>query len=200
MERVGTRAVPAACAVRRGDRGRLTRLVAAVDVVGTTERFDLFWLQLADVVGFQHLEYVPSNTHTHTPGQRGGQEGGAGGGDVDISAALPAVWRNDEWAYGVIRAAQDERTACADAVEGQGGGGGGGQAGGGGGCNLTRRVKHFKSLSLEDGGRTRAGGRPPPSLYKLAEATPVGLHGSCAPLQRHAYRYNLSSLELDNMV
>ena len=25
------------------------------DVVGTTERFDLFWLQLADVVGFQHL-------------------------------------------------------------------------------------------------------------------------------------------------
>jgi hypothetical protein len=35
-----------------------------VDVVGTTDRFNLFWLQLADVVGFQHLEYVPSNTHS----------------------------------------------------------------------------------------------------------------------------------------
>ena len=57
--RVGPRPLPETCKISLGDRSRFERLVADVDVVGVTDRFDLFWLQLADVVGFQHLEYSP---------------------------------------------------------------------------------------------------------------------------------------------
>jgi len=101
----------------------------------------------------------------------------------------------------VIRAAQDERTACQDGggvgpsdgsgnsggsngsdgsggssgVESGGGGGGGGGEGLGGGCDLAARVQMFASLSFitspANGGRTRAGGHPPASALMLVDAT-----------------------------
>ena len=114
VRRLGDRRLPDECRVTDGDRDRLRAIVNAVDVVGTTERFDLFWMHLADVVGFQHLEYVVSNTR-----QRGdsGRRAEAEAADDSVNPALSSVAavearRNDDWAYGLIRAAQDDQTTC----------------------------------------------------------------------------------------
>ena len=165
--RVGDKRLPEECKVTTADRERLRRMVEEINVVGTTDRFNLFWLQLADVVGFQHLEYVPSNTRGGGGGGRGKKPQaaaapGAGAGGDD--AAMKEARRNDEWAYGVIRAAQEERTACPTAAAAATGSAGDG-------CDLQQRVKDYESLSFEDSGRTRTGGAVPRSKYMLVEAT-----------------------------
>ena len=158
--RVGPRPLPETCKISLGDRSRFERLVADVDVVGVTDRFDLFWLQLADVVGFQHLEYSPSNAG------RGVDDDGGKNDDDARRAGAAAVTEsapNDAWAYGVVRAAQEERTRCEE-----------GDVAAGTGCDARRRLGAYAALEKRraDGTR-RIGGEGPTSAYKLVDAEPT---------------------------
>ena len=158
--RVGPRPLPEMCKISLGDRGRFERLVADVDVVGVTDRFDLFWLQLADVVGFQHLEYSPSNA------RRGVDENGGKKEDDARRAGAAAVAEsapNDAWAYGIVRAAQEERTRCEE-----------GNVAAKTGCDARRRLEAYAALEKRraDGGR-RIGGEGPTSKFKFVDAEPT---------------------------
>ena len=70
---------------------------------------------------------------------------------------------NDAWAYGVVRAAQEERTRCEE-----------GDVAAGTGCDARRRLGAYAALEKRraDGTR-RVGGEGPTSAYKLVDAEPT---------------------------
>ena len=188
-ERRGERTLDETCKVTLGDRARFERIVADVDVVGVASEFDAFWLRLADVVGFQHLEYVRSNTKDrHGAGRRrrrrealaAADESGADGGDGDDgdddAAVVAATAPNDAWAHDLVRRTQASTWAgCDDDADGgaMGAGTSTGREDGGYGCELRRRVNALRAASVEaKDGRTRVGGSPPRSVYMFARANP----------------------------
>ncbi|KAK3233610.1 hypothetical protein CYMTET_56106 [Cymbomonas tetramitiformis] len=65
VERVGPKLLPKQCQVRPDDLRTFKSLVKQMDVVGVTSRFDEFLLQLSDVAGIQHVQYVMSNSGKH---------------------------------------------------------------------------------------------------------------------------------------
>ena len=183
-KRLGERALDETCKVTLGDRARFERIVRDVDVVGIASEFDAFWLRLADVVGFQHLEYVRSNTkHRHGAGRRrrrrwtlaegadgadGGAEGAEGAEDDDDAAVVAATAPNDVWAHDLVRRTQAEAWAGCDGDNASKG-----REDGGYGCELRRRVNALRAASVEaSDGRTRVGGTPPRSVYMFARANP----------------------------
>jgi hypothetical protein len=87
-ERVGAKPLPESCKISLGDRARFEKIVAAVDVVGVADRFDAFWLALADRVGFQHLEYVLSNAAKKKKDAADARRGGGG-----FEPGTGGVWR-----------------------------------------------------------------------------------------------------------
>ena len=184
-ERRGERTLDETCKVTLGDRARFERIVADVDVVGVASEFDAFWLRLADVVGFQHLEYVRSNTKDrHGAGRRrrrrealaaADEALGADGDDGDDDAAVVAATApNDAWAHDLVRRTQASTWAgCDDAAGAIGAGSSTGREDGGYGCELRRRVNALRAASVEaKDGRTRVGGSPPRSVYMFARANP----------------------------
>ena len=189
-ERRGERTLDETCKVTLGDRARFERIVADVDVVGVASEFDAFWLRLADVVGFQHLEYVRSNTKDrHGAGRRRRRrealaaadesddaDGGDGDDGDDDAAVVAATAPNDAWAHDLVRRTQASTWAgCDDDADGgaMGAGTSTGREDGGYGCELRRRVNALRAASVEaKDGRTRVGGSPPLSVYMFARANP----------------------------
>ena len=189
-ERRGERTLDETCKVTLGDRARFERIVADVDVVGVASEFDAFWLRLADVVGFQHLEYVRSNTKDrHGAGRRRRRrealaaadesddaDGGDGDDGDDDAAVVAATAPNDAWAHDLVRRTQASTWAgCDDDADGgaMGAGTSTGREDGGYGCELRRRVNALRAASVEaKDGRTRVGGSPPRSVYMFARANP----------------------------
>ena len=190
-ERRGERTLDETCKVTLGDRARFERIVADVDVVGVASEFDAFWLRLADVVGFQHLEYVRSNTKDrHGAGRRRrrrealaaadealGADGGDGDDGDDDAAVVAATAPNDAWAHDLVRRTQASTWAGCDDDNAAGGATGAGSStgreDGGYGCELRRRVNALRAASVEaKDGRTRVGGSPPRSVYMFARANP----------------------------
>jgi hypothetical protein len=190
-ERRGERTLDETCKVTLGDRARFERIVADVDVVGVASEFDAFWLRLADVVGFQHLEYVRSNTKDrHGAGRRRRRrealaaadealdaDGGDGDDGDDDAAVVAATAPNDAWAHDLVRRTQASTWAGCDDDDAAGGATGAGSStgreDGGYGCELRRRVNALRAASVEaKDGRTRVGGSPPRSVYMFARANP----------------------------
>ena len=189
-ERRGERTLDETCKVTLGDRARFERIVADVDVVGVASEFDAFWLRVADVVGFQHLEYVRSNTKDrHGAGRRRRRrealaaadesddaDGGDGDDGDDDAAVVAATAPNDAWAHDLVRRTQASTWAgCDDDADGgaMGAGTSTGREDGGYGCELRRRVNALRAASVEaKDGRTRVGGSPPRSVYMFARANP----------------------------
>ena len=190
-ERRGERTLDETCKVTLGDRARFERIVADVDVVGVASEFDAFWLRLADVVGFQHLEYVRSNTKDrHGAGRRRRRrealaaadesddaDGGDGDDGDDDAAVVAATAPNDAWAHDLVRRTQASTWAGCDDDNAAGGATGAGSStgreDGGYGCELRRRVNALRAASVEaKDGRTRVGGSPPRSVYMFARANP----------------------------
>ena len=195
--RTGDRTLDETCKVTLSDRARFEKLVKEIDVVGVAEEFDSFWLRTADVVGFQHLEYVRSNTRrSHGAGRRlstarrsvRSDDEDDEGDDVSVVAATAP---NDLWAHELVKKTQAKLWAGCDgeskgeeSKDGDGSTAGstpGSTAGsdaassdGGYGCELRRRVDAFRAASNEDSdGRKRVGGIPPRSLYMFAKANPA---------------------------
>ena len=161
-ERMSERILDETCKVTLGDRARFERIVKDVDVVGVASEFDAFWLRLADVVGFQHLEYVRSNTkERHGAGRRlaadvdadvdvdvdaGGTDGGTDDDDDD-AAVVAATAPNDVWAHDLVRRTQAATWAGCDDGDPTAGAIGAGTSAGGGGLGEGRGT-----TGREDGG------------------------------------------------
>ena len=193
--RRGDRTLDETCKVTLSDRARFEKLVKEIDVVGVAEEFDSFWLRLADVVGFQHLEYVRSNTRgRHGAGRRLSTARSVlddKGDETEDASVVAATAPNDLWAHELVKKTQAKLWAgCAgeskgeESKDGDGSTAGstpGSTAGsdaassdGGYGCELRRRVDAFRAASNEDSdGRKRVGGIPPRSLYMFAKANPA---------------------------
>ena len=163
------RALPETCKISLGDRSRFENLIRQIDVVGTTDRFDLFWLQLADAAGFQHLEYSPSNEakdETNANGRGDDDDEDASSTTYDFSGSIV----NDAWAYDLVAKTRDERVArrCASSEEipkvknefqnsDE--------------CELRARVAAFTASSaIGNDRKKRVGGIPPVSRYMFADA------------------------------
>jgi hypothetical protein len=154
--------LPETCKISNGDTsGRFSEILAQMDVVGTTDEFDTFLLQVADATGFQHLEYVPSNKRRVTK-NADGVDGSADTG-TDSKGVVPSGtpgWEtsntNDRWAYGLVAKTRDQRLAAA-------------------GEDLPSRTQKFKALSAEhsDDQKIRAGGKPGTSQFMWVPAEPV---------------------------
>ena len=105
--RLAARRLPETCKVSLGDRARFESVLKQVDVLGTTDRFDLFLLQLADATGIQHLEYSPRNARREGKEEktRDGNDGAAGSATTTASErsrfsdAFRDATVNDRWAY-----------------------------------------------------------------------------------------------------
>lgn len=163
--RLAARRLPETCKVSLGDRARFESMLAQVDVVGTTDRFDLFLLQLADATGIQHLEYSPSNAGREEKtgkSSRDGKDGNATTGDSMRDATV-----NDRWAYDLVAATRDARVAAEDAAETRRETCGGDESAE---CGLLAREKIFASLARTSGERTLSGGASPSSVFMFANA------------------------------
>ena len=161
--RLAARRLPETCKVSLGDRARFVSVLKQVDVLGTTDRFDLFLLQLADATGIQHLEYSPSNAgREEKTSSRDGKDGNATTGDSIRDATV-----NDRWAYDLVAATRDARVAAEDAAEARRETCGGGENAE---CSLRAREKIFASLAKTSGAQKLSGGAPPPSVFMFANA------------------------------
>lgn len=175
--RLAARRLPETCKVSLGDRARFESVLKQVDVLGTTDRFDLFLLQLADATGIQHLEYSPSNARREGKEEktRDGNDGAAGSATTTASErsrfsdAFRDATVNDRWAYELVAATRDARVAaedgsltrretnCSHGAESAE-------------CGLREREKTFASLGKTSGDRTLSGGASPPSVFMFANA------------------------------
>ena len=180
-ERVGAKPLPESCKVSLGDRARFEKIVAAVDVVGVADRFDAFWLALADRVGFQHLEYVLSNAakKKKPPPTRDAEEEGSNPEPEESGgAALERTWANDRWAYELVKAEAARREEEERAKRRTGPGAGERETKSGdekdvsaSGDDFAERLASFAASSgAKPDGRKTAGGRPPSSRFMFVEA------------------------------
>ena len=163
--RLAARRLPETCKVSLGDRARFESVVKQVDVVGTTDQFDLFLMQLADATGIQHLEYSPSNEKKNV-----GDETFGVLNDTAASGFRDATV-NDRWAYELVAATRDARVANQD--------GSrtshekktcGAESASAKKCGLRARAETFTSQTETFGERTLAGGVPPQSTFMFANA------------------------------
>tara|TARA_B110000977_G_scaffold49146_4_gene66724 strand:+ start:4651 stop:6129 length:1479 start_codon:yes stop_codon:yes gene_type:complete len=168
-----TKKLPETCKISNGDRTRFEKLIKQINVVGTTDKFDLFWLQVADKTGFQHLEYVPSNKKKELNEVE--RKDADGDTEPDVSG-LSTAFVNDRWAYELVGKMRDERIQeeCGDRVDDNADHS---DASDTKKCDLTDREEKFLELTKKsDGsndGKVRVGGIGPPSQYMFVPADPV---------------------------
>jgi hypothetical protein len=111
--RLEKRRLPETCKVSLGDRARFESVVKQVDVLGTTDQFDLFLMQLADKTGIQHLEYSPSNEKKKSgvTTEFSVVDETAASERSELSVSFQEATVNDRWAYELVAATRDARVA-----------------------------------------------------------------------------------------
>ena len=171
--RLEKRRLPETCKVSLGDRARFESVVKQVDVLGTTDQFDLFLMQLADKTGIQHLEYSPSNEKKKSGvHQTSGvlDETVKSGSHSSLSrVSFQEATVNDRWAYELVAATRDARVANEDGSRTSQKETCGAESAASP-CGLRARKEAFTSLTETSGERTLKGGVPPQSTFMFANA------------------------------
>jgi hypothetical protein len=142
-----------------------------VDVLGTTDQFDLFLMQLADKTGIQHLEYSPSNEKKKSgvTTEFSVLDETAASERSELSVSFQAATVNDRWAYELVAATRDARVAAEDGSRTSQKETCGAESAASP-CGLRARVEAFTSLTETSGERTLKGGVPPQSTFMFANA------------------------------
>jgi hypothetical protein len=143
-----------------------------VDVLGTTDQFDLFLMQLADKTGIQHLEYSPSNEKKKSFGVTTEFSVGdetAASERSELSVSFQDATVNDRWAYELVAATRDARVANEDGSRTSQKETCGAESAASP-CGLRARAEAFTSLTETSGERTLKGGVPPQSTFMFANA------------------------------
>jgi hypothetical protein len=169
--RLEKRRLPETCKVSLGDRARFESVVKQVDVLGTTDQFDLFLMQLADKTGIQHLEYSPSNEKKKSgvTTEFSVLDETAASERSELSVSFQAATVNDRWAYELVAATRDARVAAEDGSRTSQKETCGAESAASP-CGLRARVEAFTSLTETSGERTLKGGVPPQSTFMFANA------------------------------
>lgn len=172
--RLEKRRLPETCKVSLGDRARFESVVKQVDVLGTTDQFDLFLMQLADATGIQHLEYSPSNEKKKSFGVTTEfsvlDETVASERSELNRVSFQEATVNDRWAYELVAATRDARVANEDGSRQTGQKETCGGKSAASPCGLRARAEAFTSQTETSGERTLKGGVPPQSTFMFANA------------------------------
>lgn len=143
VTRAGAKPIGSQCLVSEVDYEQFASLLRKIDVVGTTDRFDAFWLRLSDVVGFQHLEYVASNQASESSSSQWKKPNLAT--DIMLAINRTAIYDTEGYALASqLQAKQIEE----------------------GGADFQMRLAAYIDKKEARGSKKYRGGVPPPSKYK----------------------------------